>query len=535
MNNPFKKKNNTQDKIDFPSTNKLKSVPEAEKVPEVQPSHEKIVKESKKAESTEKTFKVLSSYQLNVNGLLVNIKIIFKKGDFVPEYNVSIANISQITQVVLDKIKEEFIRKIRIGDIDLSKSVDFDEIKNQFSEEIENLIRNHFPHIDDKTMAVLVNHLILENVGLGKIDIILKDPNLEEIAINSSKEPVWVYHRKHKWLKTNILIESEEKIRHYATMIGREIGKEITVLSPLMDAHLSTGDRVNATLQPISSFGNTITIRKFATKPWTITDFLKSNTIGYDAAALLWLAVENELSILITGGTGSGKTSMLNVISNFFPANQRIISIEDTREITLPKNLHWIPLETRLPNPEGKGEVTMLDLVVNSLRMRPDRVVVGEIRRKREAEVLFEAMHTGHSVYATLHANNADETVRRLVNPPIEVPRHMLSAISLICVQYRNRRTGERMTLQLAEVDSEGNADLIMQYNIARHEMNIIKKPRRLYDTIALYTGLTDSEIEDDLEAKKEILRWLVSKNINDVDRIGSIIARYYMRKYNQE
>ena len=152
-----------------------------------------------------------------------------------------------------------------------------------------------------------------------------------------------------------------------------------------MDAHLKTGDRVNATLSPISSKGNTITIRKFAVRPWTITDFVKENTISYEAAALLWMAVQNELSIIIAGGTASGKTSMLNGIANFFPPNQRILSLEDTRELVLPKILHWVPLETRLPNPEGKGGITMFDLVVNSLRMRPDRVLVGEIRKRAEA------------------------------------------------------------------------------------------------------------------------------------------------------
>ena len=149
------------------------------------------------------------------------------------------------------------------------------------------------------------------------------------------------------------------------------------------------------------------------------------------------MAVQNELSIIITGGTASGKTSMLNVVANFFPPNQRILSLEDTRELILPSALHWVPLETRLPNPEGKGGIAMLDLIVNSLRMRPDRIVLGEMRKHEEAMVLFEAMHTGHSVYATFHANNAEETINRLTNPPIDVPKILLPAISMNIVMYR--------------------------------------------------------------------------------------------------
>ena len=477
---------------------------------------------------------LLDSYDLNVNGLIVKVSIFVKKNEILPTYNISIVNISRITQVVLDKIRDEFIRKIQIGDIDLSKAANFEEIKNQFSSEILFLIKKYFPHLDKKTANLLVNHLIQENIGLGKIDILLQDSNLEEIAINNAEEPVWVYHKRFRWLKTNVVLPGENKIRHYATMIGREVGKEITVLKPLMDAHLASGDRVNSTLYPISSFGNTLTIRKFASKPWTITDFLVSGTIDYETAALLWLAVENELSILITGGTGSGKTSMLNVVSNFFPPTQRIISIEDTREITLPGNLHWVPMETRLPNPEGKGEITMLDLVINSLRMRPDRIVVGEIRRKREAEVLFEAMHTGHSVYATLHANNAEETIQRLVNPPIEIPKAMISAISLICVQYRNRKTGHRVTLQIAEVGEDSSPRVLMQYNIAKNKMEKLRAPQRLFSTINLYTGMSESDIMADLQDKISILKWLVSKNINDINKIGNIMEHYYLKKYPQ-
>ena len=190
----------------------------------------------------------------------------------------------------------------------------------------------------------------------------------------------------------------------------------------------------------------------------------------------MWLAIQNELSILVAGGTGSGKTSMLNVVSNFFPPNQRIISIEDTRELILPNNLHWVPLETRLPNPEGKGEITMLDLLVNRLRMRPDRIIVGEIRRQREAQVVLEAMHTGHSVYATIHANNADEVIVRLTNPPIDIPKPMISSLSLILVQSRNRRTGKRRTLQIAEVTPTGDANILMQLNVHDDVLEKINK-----------------------------------------------------------
>jgi len=472
---------------------------------------------------------LIDRYTITVNNIVVDISIYSEEDRPVPEYVVSITNISDATKIILEKIRQEFISKMNLEEIEKLEQNELINIRQRFKGEIKKLIFKYFPKADDTTANMLINYLIEENLGMGKIEILLQDPSLEEIVINNHKEPVWIYHRRHGWLITNIKIVSEDRIRHFATMIGRDVGKEITNLSPLMDAHLMTGDRVNATLSPISTKGHTITIRKFSADPWTITKFVKENVLSYEAAAFIWLAVQNELSVLISGGTGSGKTSMLNVICNFFPPNQRIISIEDTRELTLPENLHWVPMETRLPNPEGKGGVTMLDLLVNSLRMRPDRILVGEIRRKKEAEVLLEAMHTGHSVYATIHANNAEEVVMRLTNPPIEIPKPMIASLSLIVIQNRNRRTGKRRTLQLAEVTPIGDAKVIMKFNMVKDILEESAKSETVVERLKLYTGMSEEDIAKDLAEKSRILRWMVKKNIFNVNEIGLIVAKYYM------
>jgi len=477
----------------------------------------------------EKEDKLLETYELSVNDIIVDVSVILKEDEPVPIYSISITNISNVTRIILEKIRDEFVAEETKT---VSEDVNTSNIQEQFKENILQLLAKYFPTADKKTMDMLINYILQQNIGLGNLDILLQDTNLEEVVVNNAEEPVWVYHRRYGWLKTNIMIPTESRIRHYSTIIGRDVGKEITLLNPLMDAHLKTGDRVNATLSPISSKGNTITIRKFAVKPWTITDFIKENTISYEGAALLWMAIQNELSIIVAGGTASGKTSMLNSICNFFPSNQRIISVEDTRELTLPKILHWVPLETRLPNPEGKGGIEMLDLIVNSLRMRPDRILVGEIRRKREAEVLFEAMHTGHSVYGTLHANNAVETINRLTNPPIDLPKQILSALSLIVVQHINRKTGRRRTLQIAEIISGGDAKILMQLNPVSDTLDIINEPTAILETLNLYTGLSKSEIYDDMQAKINILKWMVKNNINDVNKVGLIMSKYYYRKH---
>jgi len=253
---------------------------------------------------------------------------------------------------------------------------------------------------------------------------------------------------------------------------------------------------------------------------------------------LLWLCMQYELNILVAGGTASGKTSILNALMPFIPPNHRIISIEDTRELRLPDFLHWVPLTTREPNPEGKGEITMLDLLVNSLRMRPDRVVVGEIRRQEEAEVLFEAMHTGHSVYATLHADTAEQVIRRLTNPPINLPEALLESLHLVVVQFRHRRMGIRRTLQVAEVlpggtmgASGARLEILYRWQPQFDKIIKVRESIRLINEIRMHTGMTDEEMDKDLKEKETVLQWMLDNKIDTVNTVGKVVADYYHDK----
>jgi len=302
----------------------------------------------------------------------------------------------------------------------------------------------------------------------------------------------------------------------------------------LLDAHLITGDRVNAVLYPINTKGSTITIRKFSRDPYTIIDMINNKTCNIDTAVLIWLAIEYEMNVLFSGGTGSGKTSFMNACLPFVPPNQRIITIEDTRELTLPDFLYWTPLVTRLPNPEGKGEVSMLHLLVNSLRMRPDRIILGEMRKKEEATVLFEAMHTGHSVYATVHADSASETIDRLTNPPLSVPPNLLRSVNLNVVMFRDRRKGIRRILQVAEYEvekTEVRPNVI--YRWVPEEDKIIKHNEsiRFFEDLSRSIGMSDSEILKNLENKRRIIKWAISNNLRSLVEFGKIMNFYYRNK----
>ncbi|MCX8175534.1 MAG: ATPase, T2SS/T4P/T4SS family, partial [Candidatus Micrarchaeota archaeon] len=370
------------------------------------------------------------------------------------------------------------------------------------------------------------------------IEILNHDDWLEEIIINNSRSPIGVYHRRYGWLKTNLYMPDEESIFNYASQIARRVGRQIATLTPILDARLETGDRVNATLAPISSHGNTITIRRFSRNPWTIINLVGEP--GYsmtpEMAGMLWQAIHYEMNVIIAGGTASGKTTALNALAAFIPPNQRIITIEDTRELLLPPyQWNWVPLLTRNPNAEGLGEVTMLELLVSSLRMRPDRVILGEMRRQREAEVLFEAMHTGHAVCSTLHADTAVQALRRLTTPPISLPPSDLEEIHLLVVQYRDRRKNIRRTLEIAEVvpgakEEELTTNTIYRWRPRTDTFDMVGEPNKYLKELNLHTGMTKEEIYADIKNRATIIKWMMNNKLSDMESVGRIMALYYSK-----
>jgi len=450
--------------------------------------------------------KVVDTYRVESDKVQIEVNIIDDDQAYVRRYFLNFPSYGPGTVALLNNLRTSILSDISIRSERQIGAKFVARTKQRFKEKAIKLLEAE-PGIPEETKMLLIAILLNEMLGLGKIEFLLTDPNLEEIVVNTSKTPVWVYHKKYGWLLSNVQMKDESETENYSNIIARRIGKQITILSPLLDAHLITGDRANATLFPISSAGNTITIRKFRREPWTVTDFINSKTANTEVMALIWTTMEYEMNMIVSGGTGSGKTSFLNVCMPFIQPNHRILTIEDTRELMLPPFLHWVPLTTREPNPEGKGGVSMLDLLVNSLRMRPDRIIVGEIRRQKEAEVMFEAMHTGHSVYTTFHANTADETIRRFINPPVNIPPTMLESVHLNIVMFRNRRHRWR-----------GSDD-----KIVKHSESI-----RMFDELSLHTGFSRSEIQNELEKKKKVIEWLIKFNVRDVRDVGKIIARFY-------
>jgi flagellar protein FlaI len=475
----------------------------------------------------------LETYSVKSSNLASSqVKIFWDGVQKRPAYFVELPSVSEYTKAFFEYLQDEIAKSLPPEASGVVGSKKAEATVDKFA-----LISQHMKSElspPEKDVAQLTGIIMRNMYGLSDIDVLMADEWIEEIVINKGDEPISIYHRKHGWMKTNIYLGGDDEIANLSSLISRRAGRQISVLSPLLDAQLDTGDRVNATLAPISSNGNTLTIRKFSRNPWTIVNLTygANRVMSAEMAALIWQAVHYEMNLLIGGGTASGKTSVLNAVISLIPAHQRLVTIEDTREL-LPASIqwNWIPLVSRSPNQEGKGEVTTLDLMVNSLRMRPDRIVLGEIRRKAEAEVLFEAMHTGHSVIATVHADTGTQLINRLTQPPIEIPPNELEAINLIVMQYRDRRINLRRTLELSEVvPAQGKPDLnhIYIWRPRNDTHEFVKPPSRYFEQLNLHTGMIEREIMEDQRNKAKIIKWMNDWKCTDVDRIGALMKSYY-------
>ena len=452
-------------------------------------------------------------------------------------YTLSLVEFGTATKIFLDLIKDELLRSMPVNvQSDVSDIEKAAKVREDYKRMIKNYLAQFF--LGEEAEKLLTGVLLHKLFGLGEIEILDQDDWLEEIIINNSCTSIGVYHRKFGWLKSNLYMPDEESIFNYSSQIARSTGRQIANLTPILDARLESGDRVCSTLSPISSHGNTITIRRFARNPWTIGNLVGEP--GYsmtpEMAGMLWQAIHYELNVLIAGGTASGKTTALNALASFIPTNQRIVTIEDTREIVLPPyQWNWVPLLTRNQNAEGLGEVTMLDLLVTSLHMRPDRIVLGEMRRQREAEVLFEAMHTGHSVLSTLHADTGMQALRRLTSPPISLPPSDLDSVHLLIVQYRDRRRNIRRTLEISEIelgakDEDLSTNVIYRWRPRTDSFDMVGEPNKYLKELNLHTGMTKEEIYADIKNRATIIKWLISQKLTDMESVGRIMALYYSK-----
>jgi flagellar protein FlaI len=446
-------------------------------------------------------------------------------------YNVIEPKLSLEDKETIEKIKKMLEERLDISFTKLGKI----NAKELLKRELEDIV-SVMSGIPEDKKEILAYYIERDTIGLGPIEPFMNDMEIEDISCDGEGIPMYVYHRDPRFgsLKTNVIIETKDELNAFVMRLAQKCEKMISIAEPLLDASLPGGSRLQATLgTDIARRGSNFTIRRFTEKPLTPTHMLKFKTLNSTQLAFLWLAIENGKSMLVSGGTATGKTSLLNALSLFIKPSFKIVSIEDTPELRLP-HPHWVPHVARTPiSIRGEiGEVSLFDLLKSSLRQRPDYLVVGEVRGK-EAYVMFQQIATGHPSLATIHAASIPQLVDRLITPPISLPPTLLENIDIIVFLVLTKRKGKyvRRANEILEVWGV-EKDKLMTTAIFKW-MAVSDKfepsgKSKILENIAKRQGLTEETIKDELMRRKSILEWMKEREIYNYEEVSRIISTYY-------
>jgi archaeal flagellar protein FlaI len=431
----------------------------------------------------------------------------------------------------------------------------FSELKDRIFERLDINSRDIVPEFAKKTLRKITDEIIAdyglsltpiqrakilynmekEFLGQSLIDPVMHDKYIEDISCDGVNSAIFVYHARFESMKTNLMFTNAEDLDSFVTKLAQRAGKYISIAEPMLDATMSDGSRIQMTLgQEVTAHGSTFTVRKFRDEPITPTDLIDWHTFSPLSIAFLWLAVETGKSLILAGGTASGKTTALNAIALFIPPLAKIVTLEDTRELKLP-HPNWIPSITRQSfDSAGKGEIDMYELLRAALRQRPEYILVGEVRGK-EAQTLFQAMSTGHVTYSTIHADSVASVVHRIENPPLDVPRNMLSALDLVCVQVQARVGGQRIRrnkqiIEILDIDPRTNeliTNEVFKWRQATDEIQYSGKSFIL-EEIMEERGWTEERIREELKRRQEVLEWMRIKKIRHFRDVSNILVSYF-------
>lgn len=437
-----------------------------------------------------------------------------------------------------DENNFKVIKKLLISELDITlnsiktKKDAARELKHRILE----LIKKYNMEIPTRTLSKITYYAIRDFVYLGKIEPLMRDHLIEEISCDGVNVPLYIWHREFESVPTNIIFENDDELNNFVQKMSYVGGKHASLANPIVDAALPDGSRVNLTLgNEITKRGSTFTIRRFRADPITIVDLLRFKTISVHEASYLWYTVENNSTMLVAGGTASGKTTLLNSLSSFIRPGQKIVSIEDTHELNL---LHenWIPAVSRQNFTDGQiGEITQFDLLRAALRQRPDILIVGETRG-REAYTLFQAMATGHGGFSSIHADSVEATLTRLVSSPMDVPKALIAnTLDLITLQLKLRINDKsiRRIIKIAEIAGlDEKTGEIKTHDIFRWSPNDDRHEyfgnSLVLEKIKERVGVSNEDIAYELEKRKTALEWLVQNNIRGHKEVMTNILEFY-------
>ncbi len=397
--------------------------------------------------------------------------------------------------------------------------------------------RRELTEEEKKSKDKIFYHIFREFLGFDRIDILMNDEGIEDISCDGAEVQIFIYHKKYDAISTNIKFSDDNELNSFVVRLAQICGKQISIYSPIVDGKLPDGSRLQTTLARTVTRPSTFTIRKFKENPLTPVDLIGYKSLSLDMAAYFWIAIEKGASILFCGGTASGKTTALNALSLFIPPQHKIVTIEDTRELNLPHK-NWIAGTTRQgfstsDDKTGK-DIDMFDLIRAALRQRPKVVMVGEVRGK-EAYSLFQAMATGHTSYATVHASDIHTLIQRLENPPISLPRALLTSLDVIVFQNAidiAGKTARRMTsvTEVIKLDPDTNQLIFMEpfrWVSKMEDRFEASGNSKILNNITLQNDWTDEQMNEELKNRKLILQWMSKKNIRDYKDVGRIVSDY--------
>lgn len=395
------------------------------------------------------------------------------------------------------------------------------------------LLDQYYSTLEVSSIHKIMYFLRRNFIGYERINPLVLDPNIEDISCSGIEIPIYLYHRKHNNIETNIHF-GEKELDSLVVKLCQRSGKHISIGEPIVDATLPDGSRMQATFgKEITTRGSSFTIRKFKGDPITPIDLIRYGTCSIEMMAYYWIAIENNISVLLAGGTASGKTSLMNSISLFIPRLSKVVSIEDTREIMLHHE-NWIAGATRKSfTVGGTGEVSMYELLKAALRQRPEYIIVGEVRGK-EALTLFQAMSTGHTTYSTMHASDVQTVVNRLENEPINVPHVMMQALGIISIQIQTyvNETRVRRTNTIVEItglDARSGSLRINEFYRWEPVHDNFKRAGDSYvlNEIMKARGWKPDKLFIEFKNREQILAYLTAKQIRDYVSVSLIVHMY--------
>jgi flagellar protein FlaI len=454
-------------------------------------------------------------------------------------YNVIEPELSEDEKKKLEKISKALVEMVDVG---LEEIKDENRAIEYVKQIVEKLIKNLGIKLSASSYLKIMYYLYRNFVGYNEIHAILNDPYIEDISCDGINIPVYVIHRKYGPLKTNVVFKDGETLRKFIVKLAERCGRYVSYAEPILDATLPDGSRVAATVAAdVATKGGTFTIRKFTEKPFSPIDQIELGTVNEEILAYIWYLLEHRASLLIVGGTATGKTSFLNSICMFIKPEAKIVSIEDTRELRLTHE-HWIPGLARpgfgipLPTGEKYGSVSLFDLLKEAFRQNPDYVIVGEVRGQ-EAYVLFQGIASGHASLSTFHAGSAADVVKRLISPPIELPPILLEGLDAIIVMTFAKEKGgsSRRVKEVEEivgVDEKGNVKTVCVYrwNPANDNFEKVSESFRL-KKIANYLGMSYENVLEEIEKRKRFLKWLRAQGIKDYREVTKYINEFYKNR----